>query len=299
MKAVHPGDWMRPGQPERTDQDTLFKTGRDTFANLKHAFVQLADRLDRDRLAEPLAPWFCGMGGVFLRRRLRPKSEILNDINGEIVNLFRILRDHPDALAGEFDVCLAARAEFERLLKTPPETLTDIRRASRWAFLQRMSFSGKPAHLATPGDYTASVHEPARISSARMTGLIRAAHARLQGVYIECLDWADFIARYDRDFTLFYLDPPYWGHEEDYGPGVFARDDFARLAEMLRGIKGRFILSINDRPEIREMFSWADVGEVGTRYSVNGPATRRVTELLISGGGSGFEPLPVMPSLFA
>ena len=65
--------------------------------------------------AEP----FCGMGGVFLRRRMRPKSEILNDINGEIVNLFRILRDHPDALAAGFDLCLASRAEFVRLLKTP------------------------------------------------------------------------------------------------------------------------------------------------------------------------------------
>ena len=49
---------MRPGQPERTDQDVLFKTRRDTFANLKHAFVQLADRLERDRLDEQLADCF-------------------------------------------------------------------------------------------------------------------------------------------------------------------------------------------------------------------------------------------------
>ncbi len=127
--------------------------------------------------AEPLAPWiggkkylaktiaarigatphscyaepFSGMGGVFLRRSMRPKSEILNDINGEIVNLFRVLRDHADALAAQFDLCLAARAEFARLLATPPGTLTDIRRAARWASLQRLSFGGKPAHLATPG----------------------------------------------------------------------------------------------------------------------------------------------------
>ena len=261
--------------------------------------------------AEPLAPWlggkkrlartiaarieatphrchaepFCGMGGVFPRRRMRPKSEILNDINGEIVNLFRILRDHPDALIAGFDLLLASRAEFARMLKTPPETLTDIRRAGRWAFLQSMSFRGKPAHLATPGQMSTSVQRPALFSGARMIRLARAAHARLGRVHIEQLDWAEFIPRHDRDFTLFYIDPPYWGHEADYGRGVFDRADFARLAEMLRGIRGRFILSINDRPEIREMFGWAAVEEVGTRYSPNAGADRRVTELLVSGGG--------------
>ena len=261
--------------------------------------------------AEPLAPWFggkrhlartiaarikaiphrcyaepfCGMGGVFLRRRMRPKSEILNDINGEIVNLFRILGDHPDALAAGFDLCLASRAEFVRLLKTPPGTLTDIRRAARWAFLQRMSLGGKPAHLATPGGMAPSVRNPARLSGTRMTELIRAIHARLQDVHIEQLDRARFIPRHDRDFTLFYIDPPYWGHEADYGRGVFDRADFERLARMLRGIRGRFILSINDRPQIREIFGWAEIEEVGTRCSANARANRRVTELLVSGGG--------------
>jgi len=262
--------------------------------------------------AEPLAPWFggkkylarriaaqigriphrcyaepfAGMGGVFLRRGFRPQSEILNDINRDIVNLFRVARDHPDALAGEFDLCLASRAEFARLVSTPPGILTDIRRAARWAYLQRMSFGGKPAHLATPGQTgAASVHHPARLSGPRMLRLIRAAHARLQGVHIECLDWADFIPRYDRAFTLFYLDPPYHGHEADYGRGIFARADFARLAEMLGDIRGRFVLSINDRPEIRDLFAWAAIEEVETRYSANARATRRVRELLVSGDG--------------
>ena len=117
------------------------------------------------------------------------------------------------------------------------------------------------------------------------TSLIRAIHARLQDVHIEQLDRARFIPRHDRDFTLFYIDPPYWGHEADYGRGVFDRADFERLARMLRGIRGRFILSINDRPQIREIFGWAEIEEVGTRYSANARANRRVTELLVSGGG--------------
>ena len=144
--------------------------------------------------------------------------------------------------------------------------------------------SGKPAHLATPGQIGLSAHHPARLTAARMRRLIGVAHERLQGVHIECLDWAVFIARYDRPRTLFYLDPPYLGHEADYGKGMFSVDDFARMAELLRGIEGRFILSLNDTPEVRETFEGFTVEAVETRYSVNAKATRRAREVLITGG---------------
>ncbi len=222
------------------------------------------------------------MGGIFLRRPNRPRSEILNDINGEIVNTFRIARDHPDALAAQFDPCLASREIFARLLATPPESLTDIRRAARWVYLQRLSYGGKPAHLAAPGSLGPSARAPARTTGPRAIRLIRAAGARLQGVHIERLDWSAFIPRYDLAGTLFYIDPPYWGHEADYGRQIFARDDFARLAAMLEGIEGRFLLSINDRPEIRTLFDWATLEEVATIYTASGRGNPRVRELLIS-----------------
>ena len=232
--------------------------------------------------AEP----FAGMGGVFLRRKARPKSEIINDVNGEIVNLYRILRDHPAALEAEFDLCLSARAEWERLLKVPPDTLTDIRRAARWAFLQKLAYGGTPAHLAVRGDFAPSALEWSRLRSESMVAAIRMAHDRLQGVHVECLDWRNFVPRYDRAGTLFYIDPPYPGHEADYGKGVFAPDDFERMAEMLRGIKGRFLMSIGDTERIRDLFAWATVEQVPTKYTMAGrtrQADRKVVELLISG----------------
>jgi DNA adenine methylase len=58
-------------------------------------------------------------------------------------------------------------------------------------------------------------------------------HERLAGVVIEQLPFDQFIARYDRPGMLFYLDPPYWGCETDYGADVFTRADFARLAAQL------------------------------------------------------------------
>ena len=252
------------------------------FGGKKYLAARIIARIEavsHDCYAEP----FVGMGGVFLRRACRPKSEILNDVNGEIVNLFRILREHPDELGRQFDWALSSRREFRRLVTIRPETLTDVQRAARFAFLQRLSFAGKPATEITPGQMGPSPHHPARLTTERMRHLITAAHRRLQGVHVECLDWAEFIRRYDKPFTLFYIDPPYWGHETDYGKGLFLRDDFARMATILRGLKGRFILSLNDRPEVRETFDGFEIEPVETRYSANAKSTRRAGELLISG----------------
>lgn len=227
--------------------------------------------------AEP----FAGMGTVFLRRARRPASEVLNDINSEIVNLFRVVREHPDELARQFDWSLASREEFRRQLAVPPEALTDVQRAARFVYLQRLRFGGKVADASM----SFSPHYPAKFEAAMVLRRIQAAHQRLQRVQIECLDWHDFIRRYDRDFTLFYIDPPYWGHEADYGKGIFAREDFARMAELLHGLKGRFILSLNDRPEVRQTFAGFALEEVRTRYSINWTAGKRqAAELLISNG---------------
>ena len=190
-------------------------------------------------------------------------------------------RHGPPTPGRRFEITLASRAAFARLLAAPPKTMTDIQRAARFADLQRLMFGGKPAHLATPGQMGPSTHHPAQLTAARMRRLIRAAHERLQGVHIECLDWA----RLHRPRTLFYLDPPYLGHEADYGKGMFSVDDFARMAELLRGIEGRFILSLNDTPEVRAMFEGFEIKTVETRYSVNVKATRRAREVLISNSG--------------
>ena len=245
---------------------------------LARRIVERIDAIPHRCFAEP----FCGMAGVFLRRRQRPKSEVLNDINGEIVNLYRIVREHPDELLRQFRWVLSARAEFVRLVEMPPDILTDVQRAARFAYLQTLMFGGKPATTGSRGTISTGPHHPAKLTVMRLERLVGAAHARLQGVHIERLDWQIFITRYDKPFTLFYIDPPYWGHEADYGKGIFARDDFARMAELLRGLKGRFILSLNDRPEVRETFAGFEFEEVTTRYSANAKSTRRAAELLIS-----------------
>jgi len=128
-------------------------------------------------------------------------------------------------------------------------------------------------------------HGPARFDVSKLGPLLEAAHERLSGVVIECLPWQQFIDRYDRKGVLFYLDPPYWGSESDYGKAAFSRDQFGQLATRLRAIKGRFLVSLNDVPQVRRLFTGCRIEPVRTTYtfstSQGGPIAAK--ELLISG----------------
>ena len=101
---------------------------------------------------------------------------------------------------------------------------------------------------------------------------------------IERLGWAECIIRYDRPHTLFYIDPPYWGYEDDYGREMFAREDFETLRDLLANLKGTFLLSLNNVPEVRELFAGFTIEEVSTRYSAakRSKGRKKVIELLIS-----------------
>ncbi len=90
---------------------------------------------------------------------------------------------------------------------------------------------------------------------------------------IECLDWQAFIARYDTLDTPFCLDPPYYGNEDDYGRGLSSRDQFAAMASALGGIRGRFVLSLNDLPEVREIFAAFEFQAVDLSYRISGGVT--------------------------
>jgi DNA adenine methylase len=224
---------------------------------------------------------FVGMGGVFLRRDRRPKVEVINDVSEDVATFFRVLQHHYVAFLDMLRFQVAGRAAFERLVQTRPETLTDLQRAARFLYLQRLAFGGKVAGR----NFGVSPGNASRFDVTRLQPLLEDLHERLAGVVIERLDWRDFIRRYDRPETLFYLDPPYYGCEGDYGAGVFARDDFQSMADMLAGLKGRFILSINDHAEIRRIFGGFDVEAVEARYTLAGNDTGNAMigkELIIS-----------------
>jgi DNA adenine methylase len=123
----------------------------------------------------------------------------------------------------------------------------------------------------------------ARFNVNKLGPILEAIHERLAGVVIECLPYGVPIDRYDRPATLFYLDPPYWGTEDYYGENLFERADYERLARQLADIKGRFVLSLNDTPGVRDMFQQFDMTETSVVYSVRGTRPKRARELIITG----------------
>lgn len=239
---------------------------------------RLADRIatvPHGTYAEP----FVGMGGVFLKREVAPKVEAINDASRDVITLFRVLQRHHQAFMDMLRWQLASRAEFERLSEQDPDTLTDLERAARFLYLQRLAFGGKVSGRG----FGIATDQPARFDVRKLGPLLEAVHERLAGVWIECLPWQAFVERWDRPHTLFYLDPPYWGSEHYYGRGAFERSDFAVLAEALKGLRGRFILSLNDVAEVRDLFSWATIEPIELTYFLSGRGGQAgVRELIIS-----------------
>lgn len=241
---------------------------------------QLAQRLTAIMEQIPHSTYaeaFVGMGGVFFRRRLAPRCEVVNDRSGDVSTLFRILQRHYPQFMETLKYQVTSRREFERLLACDPETLTDLERSARFLYLQRLAFGGKVAGRSFGVDSMGG----ARFNVARLGPVLEDVHERLSGVIIENLDWRDFITRYDRPETLFYLDPPYYGNEGDYGQRVFSRSDFPAMARALAGIKGRFVLSLNDRPEVRQIFSAFRILSVPLTYTVRGGEGKDVQEVII------------------
>lgn len=193
---------------------------------------------------------FAGAGWLLFRKP-RSRAEVLNDLNGEVVALYRVVQRHFPEFLRCCQELLVFREEFDRLAALPASGLTDIQRAVRFYYVQRLAFDGR---LDAPS-FSRSPTRPPRFSPARVERDLEAARRRLEGVYIEHLPYEQAIRRWDSGGTLFYLDPPYFGRENIYGRGLFQREDFARLAELLKGLRGRFLLSLNDLPEVRRLFA--------------------------------------------
>lgn len=224
------------------------------------------------RLADRLIPLFpahecyvevfCGGGALYFLRPMPAPVEVLNDINGELVNLYRIVQHHLEAFVRQFKWALSSRQVFKWLQETQPETLTDIQRAARFFYLQHHAFAGKVAGQSFGTATTAPT-----VNLLRIEENLSAAHLRLAGgTTVENLAWDECVRRYDREHTFFYMDPPYWQTE---GYGVpFEWEQYERLAAVMRSCKGKAMLSINDHPDIRVCFAGLPMHEIDIRYSV-------------------------------
>ncbi|WP_027833814.1 DNA adenine methylase [Maritalea myrionectae] len=236
---------------------------------LASKIVDRINRVDHVLYAEV----FVGMGGVFFKRNHRPAAEVINDKSGEVVNLFRVLQRHYVSFMQFLQFQLTSRKEFERLSATDPQTLTDLERAARFLYLQRTSYGGK----VTGRGFGVDPGRPARFDVSKLSPMLEEIFERLAGVIIENLDWAEFVERYDRPDTLFYLDPPYWGCEDDYGKELFARSEFEKISNAMSNMAAKAIVSLNDTEGVRNAFASHRLESFELKYTI-GHATGRTTD---------------------
>ncbi len=221
---------------------------------------------------------FMGMGGIFLRRTRVAPAEVINDLSEDVSTFFRVLQRHYVALMDMLRFQVTSRRGFEKLAALDPESLTDLERSARFLYLQRLTYGGK----VTGRSFGVDPVSPAGFDMTKIPAVLEAIHERIAPVTIERLSWDQLIPKYDKPETLFYLDPPYYGSEDDYGAALFNRTHFHRMAAMLRAIDGKFLLSINDHPDIRAIFAGFAFVEVELTYTIMGGGGDPARELVIS-----------------
>lgn len=191
---------------------------------------------------------FCGAASVFFRKPRARLGSVLNDTNGEIVNLFRILRD---PLLSEKLITLLKLTPFaqEELVnaRTPDNGLDPVERARR--LVVRSQFGRGSCLLRNNTGFRSRRRYnpyPARDWEGYPDSL-RDVVKRLRGETIENLPALEVIERYDGDNVLFYVDPPYpWGErrkKNEYADGEMSNDDHRTLARTLRSVSGMVVLS--------------------------------------------------------
>jgi DNA adenine methylase len=246
---------------------------------------------EADYLASLLPPHSCYVevfgGGASVLLAKRPSEvEVYNDLNGELVNFFRVVKERPAEFKASWKWCLVSKEEFYALAKADTATMDPIQRAYRFVYINRSSFG---ADMRSPVFGRSARDESLLLAWLdNLEANVEALHRRLRRTYIENEPFAELIPRWDKGTsgpqgTAFFLDPPYLG-TSGYEVGTLTVDDHALLAERLGTLKNRFLLTINNHPAIRAFYDGCHIMERTKQYSISKSAEARkeYAELVIT-----------------
>ena len=217
---------------------------------------------------------FFGAGWVYFGKE-PSKVEVINDIDKELMNMFRMIKYHAPEIERVLEYEFSGRDMFEEYKHCTVEYLTDIQRAVRFLYLISQSFAGKGE---TFGYGTTSKPAP----QIFYQGILRDIKERLRNTYVENKSFEDIIKRYDRPHSFFFCDPPYF-ETEGYG-NEFGEQEHLLLRDTLSQIKGKFMVTINDHPKVREWYKDFNIEEVQVPYSIakEQKARKEYGELIIT-----------------
>jgi DNA adenine methylase len=214
------------------------------------------------------------------------RCEVMNDLNGDVTNFFRIAKHRPAALAELFDHELV-HAERFRELRHAPAGDDELHRALRFAYLAWYSYGAKGEHFASANAKQFEGHSHMRRSLDRVRELLDQTSARLRGVLIEQRRFEQILTRYDSPATFFYLDPPYVKFQANGRYQALSAEQRESMFAQLAALQGSFLLSFDDCAEVRALarrhkFHVRGV-EVGYTLGSTGTSrARKAAEVLVS-----------------
>ena len=187
---------------------------------------------------------FGGAASVLLKKE-RCHAEVYNDLAGEMVNLFKVARDHGDKLATLVTLTPFSRDEFLRSYEVTADPLEQARRTLVRSYMGFGSASASRQATGFRANSNRSGTSPAR-DWANYPDSLRLVIDRLRGVVIENKDAKSIMAQHDSNETLFYVDPPYVAATRDAGADYLHEMDDTQhleLATFMRGLRGMVIVS--------------------------------------------------------
>ncbi|WP_375673624.1 DNA adenine methylase [Bartonella sp. TS82HLJMH] len=225
---------------------------------LRKKIIPILNSIDHETYVEP----FLGSGVIFLNKR-PAKYSVINDLNGEITNLFQCVQNDFDDLAKQLGWFVCSRQLFFELAAIDPESLSKVERAARFLFLQRCVMYGKKEYVS----FGFGRKKPTVFNPDKLLARMRRVRQKLLDTTILNLSWERVVELFDASDSLFYLDPPYLVERRYYSSGNFVEDDFVSMAKVLKSIQGKFVLSLNDSDEVREIFRDFDFLELETLWT--------------------------------
>ncbi|NWK11335.1 DNA adenine methylase [Clostridium cadaveris] len=201
---------------------------------------------------------FFGAGWVYFGKE-PSKVEVINDIDKELINLFKMIKYHAPEIERQLEFEFSGRDIFEEYKNYSIEYLTEIQRSIRFLYLISQSFAGRGNHYG----YGTNTRPSPQIF---YKGVLEDIKLRLRNTYVENLNFEKIIDKYDREYSFFFVDPPYLdlsGYENE-----FKEEQHLILLDKLKKLDGKFLLTINDHPKIRDWYRDFNIKEVDVNYSV-------------------------------
>ena len=235
----------------------------------------ITEKIPKDHLCY-VEPFF-GAGWIYFNKE-ESEVEVINDVDKELINLFRMIKEHPREVERLLDFDFISRDKFREYKAVDLENLTEIQRAVRFLYLISNSFASRGVSFG----YTVIKKPCQKIYDVQNELMI--LRDRLKNTIVENQDAIEVIKRYDRPTTFYFCDPPYLGTSGYGSVAKFALEDHIRLRDTLANISGKFLLTINDSEEVRELYKDFHIQEVAVHYSVSrqSAARKEYGELIIT-----------------